>query len=184
MLNSLCEIAYVLEQPQSHPLNWLPGSLSWHLWFMRHLYHLLRGSAKQSVKDGLGSLWQHWNFKTSQLQNLSSYNDENFARMITSVRRTHLSSLVGIRPLGVVPRMREIYTTCDFSSFLPSFVPSCLFSCAPAQAKRIGLEIISRTMAQKTQFGVRKCPPNKCFSLIWSFVGYFPPKYQNFAYLK
>ena len=38
--------------------------------------HLLRGSAKQSVKDGLGSLWQHGNFNTSQLRNLWIYNDE------------------------------------------------------------------------------------------------------------
>jgi len=34
--------------------------------------HLQRGS----VKDGLGSLWQHGNFNTSQLRNLSSYNVE------------------------------------------------------------------------------------------------------------
>jgi len=40
------------------------------------LNHLQRGSALQSVKDGLGSLSQHENFNTSQLRNLSSYNDE------------------------------------------------------------------------------------------------------------
>jgi len=62
--------------------------------------------------------------------------------------------------------------------FLWLFLPSCLFfSCAPAQAKRI--EIISRTMAQKTQFGVRKCPPSKCFSLIWRFGGHIAPKPPN-----
>jgi len=39
-------------------------------------YHLRRGSAKQSVNDGLGSLWHHGNFNTSLLRNLPSYNDE------------------------------------------------------------------------------------------------------------
>jgi len=34
------------------------------------IYHLLRGSAKQSFKDGLGSVWQHGNFNTSQLRNV------------------------------------------------------------------------------------------------------------------
>jgi len=48
-------------------------TVRWKWW---RKYHLLRGSAKQSVKDGLGSLWQHGNFNTSQLQNLSIYNDE------------------------------------------------------------------------------------------------------------
>jgi len=38
-----------------------------------YYHHLLRGSAKQSVKDGI---WQHGNYNTSQLSNLSSYNDE------------------------------------------------------------------------------------------------------------
>jgi len=33
-------------------------------------------SAVACVKDGLGSLWQHGNFNTSQLRNFSSYNDE------------------------------------------------------------------------------------------------------------
>jgi len=60
------------------------------------------------------------------------------------------------------------------------FLPSCLlFSCAPAQAKRI--VIISRTMAQKTQFGVRKWPSSKCFSLIWRFGGYFAQKDPTFC---
>jgi len=45
------------------------------------------------------------------------------------------------------------------SAFLASCLPACFFSCAPAQVKRI--EIISRTMAQKTQFGVGKCSPSK-----------------------
>jgi len=40
------------------------------------IYHLQRGSAQQSVKDGLGPLWQHGHFNTSQLRNLSSDNDE------------------------------------------------------------------------------------------------------------
>ena len=35
-----------------------------------NINHLLRGSAKQNVKDGLGSLWQHGKFNTSQLRNL------------------------------------------------------------------------------------------------------------------
>jgi len=87
-----------------------------------------------------------------------------------SVRRTHLSSLVGIRPLEIATRIREIYTSCDF--FLPAFLNSCLpaliFACAPAQAKQIEI-IISSTMAQKMQFGVRRCPPSKCFSLILRF---------------
>ena len=56
--------------------------------------------------------------------------------------------------------------------FLPSLLP--FFSCAPAQTKRI--EIIWRTMAQKTQFGVRKCPPSKCFFSILTFWGSFSPK--------
>ena len=90
--------------------------------------------------------------------------------LITMVRQTHSLSLVEIRPLGVAPRIREIYTSCDFSS--------CLFSCAPAQAQRI--EIISRTMAQKTQFGVRKCPTSKYFSLYRRFGGHFAPKPTKF----
>jgi len=44
--------------------------------FIIMLHHLRRGSAKQSVKNGLGSLWQHGNFNASQLRNLSSYNHE------------------------------------------------------------------------------------------------------------
>jgi len=97
----------------------------------------------------------------------------NIARLITSVRRTHLPSLVRIRPLGVASRIREIYTSCDFSTFLPFFLHL-------SQAKRI--EIISRTMAPKTQFGVKKCL--KCLAsvfLIWRFGGHFAPKPQNFA---
>jgi len=35
-----------------------------------------------------------------------------------SVRQTYLPSLVEIRPLGVAQRIREIYTSCDFTSFL------------------------------------------------------------------
>jgi len=53
---------------------------------VRH-YHLLRGSAKQSVKDGLSSVWQPGNFNTSQLRNLSSYNDELF--MFNNVGETN-----------------------------------------------------------------------------------------------
>jgi len=79
------------------------------------------------------------------------------------------------RPLGYVSRIREIYTSCDF--FLPSCLPAFL-SCAPALAKRI--EIIPRTLAQKRQFGVRKCPPSKVFSLSWRFEGHFAPKPQTF----
>jgi len=59
--------------------------------------------------------------------------------------------------------------------FRPAFLPS--FSCAPAQAK--GIHIISRTMAQKTQFEARKCPPSSSF--IWRFGGHFPQNPQNFA---
>ena len=51
----------------------------------------------------------------------------NFARYITSVRRTHLPSLVAIRPLEVAPLIREIYTSCDFSFFLPSFLIALFF---------------------------------------------------------
>jgi len=47
-----------------------------HYYLLHFMHHLRRGSAKQSVKDGLGSLWQHGNFNTSQLRHLSSYNDE------------------------------------------------------------------------------------------------------------
>ena len=58
--------------------------------------------------------WQHGKFNTSQLRNLWIYNDETLH--------------VWIRPLGVAPRIREIYTSCDFSSFLPSslfFLRTC-----------------------------------------------------------
>jgi len=41
-----------------------------------YVNHLWRGSAKQSVKDSLGSLWQHGNFNTSQFRYFPSYNDE------------------------------------------------------------------------------------------------------------
>jgi len=87
-------------------------------------YHLLHGSAKQSVKDGLGSKWQHGNVNTSQLRNLSCYSVwlRRWLRVPVpwvSVRRTQLPSLVGIRPLGVAPRIREIYTSCDF------LLPAC-----------------------------------------------------------
>jgi len=92
------------------------------------------------------------------------------------MRQTHVPSLVGIIPPGVAAHIREIYTSCDF---LPSCLPYCLFSYAPAQAKR--KEIISRRMAQKTQFGVRKCPHSKCFSLICRFGVHFaqnPPQFR------
>ena len=62
--------------------------------------------------------------------------------------------------------------------FLPSFL-LVFFSCAPAQAKR--REIISHTMAQKTQVSLRRCPHSKCFSLFWRFGGHFAPNPQNFA---
>jgi len=88
--------------------------------------HLRRSSAKQSVKNGLGSPMATWTlFNTSQLRNFSSYNYETL-----HVRRTHLPRLVGIRQLGVAPRIREIYTSSDFSSCRPA-----LFSCAPANVK-------------------------------------------------
>jgi len=63
--------------------------------------------------------------------------------------------------------------TC-LASWLPAF-----FSCAPAQAKRIA--IISRTMAQKTQFSVRKCHRSKCIFLFWRFGYHSFPRLQNFA---
>jgi len=64
------------------------------------------------------------NMETWKLQHLTApkplnFLRWNFARLITSVRRT-LPSLVGIHPLGVAPHIREIYTSCDLSSFLPS----------------------------------------------------------------
>jgi len=40
-------------------------------------------------------------------------------------------------------------------------LPSCLFPCAPAQVQQI--EIITRAIAQKMQFGARKCFLSKCF---------------------
>jgi len=61
---------------------------------------------------------------------------------------------------------------------LPSFLPYRLFPCSPAKAKRT--EIISHTLAQKNQFGVRKCPLSKCFSLIWLFGGRFTSEFPQF----
>jgi len=86
--------------------------------------YLLHDSAKRSVKDGPGSVWQHGNFNTSQLRKLSSYNDET-----VHIRDTNtLLSLVGIRPLGVAPHIREItlLVIC-----LPPFLPA-FFSCVSA----------------------------------------------------
>jgi len=93
-------------------------------------YHLLRGSAKQSVNDGLGSVWQHGNFNTSQLRNLSSYNDETVDVWLRRWdEHIYLPSLVRIRPLGVALRIREIYTSCDFSSSIPALLPFFLRTC-------------------------------------------------------
>jgi len=64
--------------------------------------------------------------------------------------------------------------------FLPSFLPSCLLFLRTCTGQK-RIEIISRSMAQKTQFGVRKCPPSKCFPLILRFGGHFvskPPKFR------
>jgi len=76
--------------------------------------------------------------------------------------------------LGVAPGIREIYSSCDFSSFLPS----CLFSCAPAQAKR-GDNFTHN--GSKDAFWREEVPaPSKCFSLIWRFGGHFAPKPPKF----
>jgi len=80
------------------------------------------------LRIGLGSLWQHGNFKshlTPHSSETSQVTTTKLCTFDTSVRQTHLPSLVGVRPLGVAPRIREIYTSCDFSSFLPFFLRTC-----------------------------------------------------------
>jgi len=75
-------------------------------------------------------------------------------------------------------RSRSTYTwNIQFLWLLPAILPYCLFSCAPAQAKRI--ELISRIMAQKTQFGVRKCLPASFFSIL-TFFWVILPQTPNF----
>jgi len=49
--------------------------------------------------------------------------------MFDYVRATNTCWLVGIRPLGVAPHIREIYTSCDFSSFRPAFLSAFLLYC-------------------------------------------------------
>jgi len=134
--------------------------------------------APSSVKDGLGS---YGNMDTSTLHS-SKTSDDVMMRLCTFdyVRETNTFAKFGWT-LPARGRSRHTwnihFTSCDF---FPSCLPSCLFCyCAPAQAKRI--KIISRTMAQKTQFGVRKYPPSKCFSLIWRFGDQFSPNPQHFA---
>jgi len=99
--------------------------------------------ALSSVQDGLGSLWQHGNSKTSQLRNLSSYNE---LCTFDYVRENKTCAKYGWNPPA---RGRSTHTwNIHFLwlVFLP-FLPLLLFfSCAPAQAKRI--EQISRTMDQ------------------------------------
>jgi len=69
-------------------------------------------------------------------------------------------------------------STHTFYALLVAFLPVILFSYAPAQAKRI--EIISRTMAQKTPFDVRNCPPYKSFSPIWRLGMILPENLHKF----
>jgi len=81
------------------------------------------------------------------------------------VRETNRCAKFGWNP----PARGRFTHTCVFSSwFLTAF-----FSCAPAQAKRI--ETNSRTMAQKTQFGVRSALPASVF-LSFDVLGVILPK--------
>jgi len=65
--------------------------------------------------------WTIGHVDTSQhLEKPQSDNDETWHIRSSRVGETkHLPSLVGIRPLGVAPRIREMYTSCNSS-------PSCL----------------------------------------------------------
>jgi len=131
----------------------------------RFLDHLQRCSAKQSVKDGMGST-PH-SSETSQviMTKLCTFDHVNTTNT--------LSMFCWNPPAMVCSTHTWNIHSCDFSSYLPAF-----FSCAPALTKR--KEIISRTMAQKTPFGVRKCPPSKFFFSHLMFGDHFAknPKFR------
>jgi len=94
--------------------------------------------------------------------------------LITSVRRTHVPSLVGIRPLG------SLHTYVKYTllvTFLPAFL-TAFVSCAPAQAKRI--EIIARTSAKKDAVWRKEVPSQQVFFSHLTFWGSFCPKSPKF----
>ena len=89
---------------------------------------------------------------------------------MTSVRRTHLLSLVEIRPLGVAPRIREIYTSCDFSSFLPYclfFLRTCIGQTDRDNFTHDGL---------KDAVWLKEVLSQQVFFYILTFWGSFSPK--------
>jgi len=114
--------------------------------------HITCCAVVPSINDCLATLWQHGNVNTSQHSTHSSYNERhNFASMIMLARRIYLPSLVGIRPLEVF-RRNHTHTDCDC-------FPRCHF---------LAHLIVWNTFTQsasKTQFGARKWPPSKCFSV-------------------
>jgi len=127
-------------------------------------------------------LWSAW-VPNGNMETLTPHSSEtshvitmNFARLIRSVRRTHLPSLFAKFGWNLPARGRSTHTWNIYFLWVfscPALLPSFYFSCAPAQAKRI--EIISRTMAQKMQFRVRKYSPSKCF-LSFDVLGVIFPK--------
>jgi len=114
-----------------------------------------------------------------KMDNSTPYSSET--SQVIAIKRCmfdFVCEMITCAKFGCIPPARSRSTlTWNIHFLWLFFLP--FFFCTPAQAKRI--EIISRTMAQKTQFCVRKYPPSKCFSLIWRFGGHFPKTPHNFA---
>ena len=88
------------------------------------------------------------------------------------MRHTHLPSLVGIRPLGVAPRIREIYTSCDFSSFLPSCLSFFFLRTCTGKMDRHNF----RHNGSKDAVWRKEVPSQQVFFTILTFWGSFCPK--------
>jgi len=95
--------------------------------------------------------------------------------MFDHVRETN-TSLVGIRPLGVAPRIREIYTYCDF--FLPSLLPFIFLRTCTGQTDR---DYFTHNGSKGAVWRKEK-PSQQVFSLIWCFVVHFAPKPPKFRH--
>jgi len=93
-------------------------------------------------------------------------------RTFDNVRETNTCAEFGDNPLS---RGRSTHTwNIHLLWLLPAFLPALLLFFL-----RNRIEIISRTKTKKTQFGVRKYPPSKYFSLIWRFGGHFAQNPHN-----
>jgi len=87
-----------------------------------------------------------------------------------------LDVLVRIRLLEVAPRIREIYTSCDF--FLFSFLPSCLFF-LPHLTGRTDRDNFTYN-GSKDAVWHKEVPSQQVFFSHLTFWGYFAPKPPKF----